>query len=93
MYSGYGTVFDGAGSCSFGNDFARNVVIFAVFNILLSHNNNSKIDFIKLGEGPNDDINNSIGSARQKFIMNFTNSKTKFYLSLHYNGDNIFFFC
>ena len=32
MYIGYGMAFDGTGSWSFGNDFARNVVIFGVDN-------------------------------------------------------------
>ena len=29
-YTSYGTAFSGAGSWSFGNDFARNVVVFGV---------------------------------------------------------------
>ena len=32
VYSGYGLAFYGAGLCSFGYDFARNVVIFGVDN-------------------------------------------------------------
>ena len=32
VYSGYGIAFGGAGSWSFGNEFARNVVIFGVNN-------------------------------------------------------------
>ena len=32
VYSGYGLAFYGAGLCSFGYDFARNVVIFDVDN-------------------------------------------------------------
>ena len=34
IYNGYGIAFDGAGSWSFGNGFARNVVNFAVDNSL-----------------------------------------------------------
>ena len=34
MYSGYGIAFDKAGWWSFGNDFARSVVIFGVENTL-----------------------------------------------------------
>ena len=30
IYSGYGIAFDGACSCSFGNAFAENIVIFGV---------------------------------------------------------------
>ena len=40
VYSGYGVVFDGAGSWSFGNAFAQNAVIFGVDNSLSSHSNN-----------------------------------------------------
>ena len=34
VYSGYGVTFDGAGSRHFGKDFARNVVVFGVDDIL-----------------------------------------------------------
>ena len=34
-YSGYGIAFDGLGSWSFGNGFARNVVIFDVHLMLI----------------------------------------------------------
>ena len=42
MYSGYGIAFDGKGLLSFGNDFARNVVIFDVDNSSSSHTDNCK---------------------------------------------------
>ena len=32
VYSGYGILFDGKGSWSFGNDYAKNVVNFGVDN-------------------------------------------------------------
>ena len=32
MYSGYGIEFDGKGEWSYGNDLARNVIIFRVDN-------------------------------------------------------------
>ena len=38
--SGYRIAFDGLGSWSFGNDFARNVVIFGVDNSSSSHADN-----------------------------------------------------
>ena len=40
-YSGYGIAFDGKGSWSFGNDFAR-IVIFGVDNTSSSHSDNHK---------------------------------------------------
>ena len=42
-----------------------------------------------LGEGPIFGINGSFGSAEKKFSINFFKTNTKFYLSLHYNADNI----
>ena len=42
VYSGYGATFDNACSWSFGNDFARNIIIFGIDNSLSSHSDNSK---------------------------------------------------
>ena len=44
-YNGRRIAFDGEGSWSFRNDFARNVVIFAVNKGSLSHTDNGKITF------------------------------------------------
>ena len=41
-----------------------------------------------LREGPTDDINGSAGAAVKKFSMNFSNTNTKFDLSLHYNSSD-----
>ena len=78
---------DGVGSWSFGNYFARNVVIFGVNNISLIHTDNHKNDFLVLGEGHTDVINDSIGTAATKFSVNFIKANTKFSLSLHHSGD------
>ena len=51
MYSGYGISFDGTGEGNFGNEFARNVVIFGVDNSSSSHTDNFKNDFLVFGEG------------------------------------------
>ena len=51
LYIGYGTIFDGAISWNFGNDFDRNVVIFGVDKNSTSHADNSKNNFLVLGEG------------------------------------------
>ena len=52
VYSGYGITVDTAGSWSFDNDFARNVIIFGVDNSSSSHSDNCKNNFLILGEGP-----------------------------------------
>ena len=45
-----------------------------------------------LGEGPTFGINGRFASPEKKFSINFRKAKTKFYLSLHYNADNSYFF-
>ena len=42
VYGGYAIAFDGAGLQSFGDEFARNVVIFRVDNSSSSHSDNYK---------------------------------------------------
>ena len=62
MYSGYRIAFDGAGSWSFGNDFAGNVVIFGIDNSSSSHSDNCKNNFLILDERDTFGINGSFGA-------------------------------
>ena len=91
MYSGYGITFGSAGSWSFGNDFARNVVIFGVDNSSSSHDNRNN-NFLILGESPTYGINGSFGSLEKTFSINFSKANIKFCLSLHYNADSSYLF-
>ena len=75
MFSGYGITLDSAGSWSFNNDTARNVIIFGADNSSSSHADNFG-------------INGSFGAPEKKFSNNFAKANTKFCLSLHYNADN-----
>ena len=45
VYSGCRITFDSAGSWSFDNGFARNVIIFGVDNNSSSHSDNTRITF------------------------------------------------
>ena len=45
-----------------------------------------------LDEGSTFGINGSFGSPEKKFSINFSKVNTKVWLSLHYNGDNNYFF-
>ena len=45
VYSGYGIAFDRKGFCSFGNYYARNVIIFGVDSSSSSHTDNQKMTF------------------------------------------------
>ena len=40
-----------------------------------------------LGEGDTFGINRSFGAPEKRYSINFKKGKTKFCLSLHYNGD------
>ena len=91
MYSSYRIAFDGAGPWSFGNYFARNV-IFGVNNSSLSRAGNRKNNFLVLGEGSTDDINDSIGTAVKKFSINFSKTNPKFCLSFHFSHKNSYLF-
>ena len=90
--NGYGITFDSAGSWSFVNDFARNVIIIVVDNSSSFHSHNCKNNFLILGEVPTYGINGSFGSTEKMFSINFGTANTKFYLNLHYNADNSYLF-
>ena len=94
VYSGYGIAFDGKGSLSYSDDFAKNVIIFEVDNSSSSHTDNLKNDFLILGEGDTFGINGSFGTPKKIFFSNynFTKAKKKFCLSWHYNADNSYLF-
>ena len=72
VYKRYRMTFDSAGSWSFNNDFARNVIIFSDNNSSLTHADNHKNNFLILGEGPTYGINGSFGWPEKKFKINFT---------------------
>ena len=87
VHSGYGKTIDSAGSWSVDNDFARNVIISGVGNSSSSHTENCKNYFLVLDESSSYSINGSFGLSEKKVKAN-----TKFWLSLHYNVDNIYLF-
>ena len=92
VYSGYRITFDSAGFWSFGNDAARNVIMFGVDNSSSSHSNNRKKNVLLLGKGPTFGINGIFGVAEKKFDINFSKVNTKFCLSLHYNDNNSYLY-
>ena len=57
------------GSWSFDNDFARNDVIFGVYNSLSFHTDNRKNNFLVLGEGATDGINDSTGAVEKNLVL------------------------
>ena len=86
--NGRGIASDG-GLWSFGNGFSRNV-IFGVDNTSSSHTDNGKNNFLVLGQGPSDGIDESTGTAENKFSINFSKARAKFCVSLCSNVDESF---
>ena len=59
-----------------------------LINSSLSHSDNCKNNFLVLGKDTTCEVNGNFGSPEKKFSINFSKTKTKFCLSLHYNADN-----
>ena len=56
-----------------------------------SHIDNKKKDILILGIGPTQGLEHAL-AAEKLYLINFTKENTKFCLSLHYNGANIYLF-
>ena len=56
-----------------------------------AHIDNKKKDTLVLGKGPTQGLEHPL-TAEKMYSINFTVTKKKFYLSLHYNGANSFLF-
>ena len=91
-YSGYGIGFDRRSSVSFpGTGFSQNVFIFGVDMNFSTHIDNSKKDILVLGNGPTQGLEHTL-TPEKMYPINFTMTKKKFCLSLHYNGANSYLF-
>ena len=76
VYSSYGIAFDLAASWSFGNGFARNIIVFGVDYSSSSHTDNRKNKFLVLGKGLTDNIDGSVCTKEKKFSISFSKTKT-----------------
>ena len=91
-YSGYRTGFDRRSSFPFpGGGFGQNVIIFGVDMSSSAHIDNKKKDILVLGKGPTQGLEHTL-TAEKMYPINFTVTKKKFCLSLHYNGANSYLF-
>ena len=88
-YFGYGIGYDGKGLFSIGNEAGRNVIISRVDMSSSSHIDNKKKDILILGKAPTQGLEHTL-TAEKFYSINFTKHNTKFSLSLHYNGANIY---
>ena len=91
-YSGYGIGFDRRSSFSFpSGGFGQNVLIFGADMSSFIHIDNKKKDVLVLGRGPTQALESTL-TAEKMYSINFTVTKKKFCLSLHYNGANSYLF-
>ena len=91
-YSGYGIEFDRRESFSLPvGGFDQNVIIFGVDMSSSIHIDNKKKDTLVLGRGPTQGLESTL-TAEKMYSINFTVTKKKFCLSLHYNGANSYLF-
>ena len=56
-----------------------------------AHIDNKKKDILLLGIGPTQELEHAL-NAEKTYLINFTITKNKFCLSLHYNGANSYLF-
>ena len=79
-----GITFDRKNFWNFDNGSVRNVIIFGVDNSSSPHNiDNPKNNFLELGEGPTEGINDGVVTAEKMFSISFSKANIKFCLSLH----------
>ena len=91
-YSGYRIGFDRKSSFSFpSGGFGPNVLIFGADKSSSSHIDNKKKDILVLGKGPIQGLEHTL-AAEKMYSINFTATKKKFCVSLHYNGGNSYLF-
>ena len=91
-YPGYGTGFDRKSSFLFpGGGFGQNVILFRVDRSSSTHIYNKKKDILILGKSPTQGLEHTL-TAEKMYSINFTVTKKKFCLSLHYNGANSYLF-
>ena len=91
-YSGYGIGFDRRWSYSSpGVRFGHNIIILGVDMSSSVHIDNKKKDILILGKGPTQELEHTL-TEEKMYSINFTVTKKKFCLSLHYNGANSYLF-
>ena len=71
--------------------FGQNVLIFGADTSSSVHIDNKKKDILVLGIGPTQGLEHTL-TAEKMYSINFTVTKNKFCLRLHYNGENSYLF-
>ena len=70
----------------------KNGIIFGADKSLSVHIDNKNKDISILGEGSTQELDDTPLTAEAKYLINFTQPRKRFVLSLHYRGSNSFLF-
>ena len=99
-YKGYGICFDERSQ--FGHTITedghahttngRNALIFRIDMSFSAHETNRANHIYLMGDGLTQDINDTTLYVEKNYWRNFTDPGKKFIISLHYNGDESYFF-
>ena len=91
-YSDYEIRFDRRLNFSFsGSGFGQNVLTFGADMSSSTHIDNRKKDILVIGTGPTQGLEYTL-TDEEMYSINFTVTKKKFCLSLHYNGATSYLF-
>ena len=88
-YARYGIGFDSKGT--FSHSSGTTGVNFIIFGVDLSssaHANNKTKSILIVGKGPTQGLEDATLYAKKMYSVNFTATRKKFCLSLHYYRDN-----
>ena len=92
-YSEYGIGFDTKGTFLHPSGTTGvNVIIFRADLSSSAHANNKTKSVLIFGEGPTQGLEDITFYTGKMYSVNFTTTRKKFCLSLHYNGDNRYLF-
>ena len=92
-YSSYGKGFDSRSEFSFTDEiFGKNVIIFRADMSSSVHIDNKGKDISILGDGPTQVLDDTTLTPEAKSPIDFTQSRKRYGLSLHYKGSNSFLF-
>ena len=93
VYTGYGIGFDLRSDFSLiGGSVSERVIVFGVDMSLPVHIDNNKKDFLIIGKGPTQRLDDTMLTAEAQYSIYFSGSNRKFCLRLHYNWINSFLF-
>ena len=93
MDSGYGIGFDTKGTFSFSTDgFDKNAIIFGVNMSSSVQVDNKEKYFLIIGEIPTQGLDDTKKTAENKYLIDYTMSRKKFWLRCHYDGETDIYF-